>query len=105
MSLPIACTLSEPERRVRRDSMLATLRAHVTRVTELPDGYALMLVPSDEAIAAAAATIQAERRCCAFLRFTLRVEPGSESVELALTGGPGARELLATWVAPRASAS
>ena len=105
MSLPIACTLSEPERRERRRTILATFRSHVTRVTERADGYAVQLTPGDEAIAAATALIQAESRCCAFLRFTLTVEPGGAATELALTGGPGTREFLATWVTVPVSAS
>jgi hypothetical protein len=47
------------------------------------------------------AVIQLERRCCPFLRFTLTVEPGEAVMELALTGGPGVRDFLATWLAPR----
>ena len=102
MTLPIACTLSEPELRKREQTLLATLRTHTRRVIERPDGYTLELIPSDDAIAAASAVIQAERRCCAFLRFTLTVEPGGEAIELALTGGAGVREFLAPWLAPHA---
>jgi hypothetical protein len=104
MTLPIACSLSEPELRERERTLLATLRGYTTRVTERPDGYTLELTPSDDAIAAATAVIQVERRCCAFLRFTLTVEPGGQAVELALTGGPGVREFLAPWLAPDAGA-
>jgi hypothetical protein len=98
--VPIACTLSGPELRERERTVLAELRAHTRRVSERPDGYALALATSDEALAAAAAVIRLERRCCPFLRFTLTVEPGDGVVELALTGGPGVRELLSTWLAP-----
>lgn len=98
--IPIACTLAGPELRERERTVLAELRAHTRRVSERPDGYALSLAASDEALAAAAAVIRLERRCCAFLRFTLTVEAGDGRVELALTGAPGVREFLSTWLAP-----
>ena len=66
------------------------------------DGYALELTPSDDAIAAAMALIQVERRCCPFLRFTLTIEPGETAVELTLTGGDGVREFLAAALRPGA---
>ena len=53
MSIPVACSLSEPERRERRQTVIAELRHHIRQVTERADGYALDLAPSDEAIVAA----------------------------------------------------
>jgi hypothetical protein len=98
--LPIACTLSEPERRERASTTLAALRAHVRHIAARPDGYELELAMSDEALADATALIQLERRCCPFLRFALTVEPGGDLVQLALTGPPGTRELLSEWLEP-----
>jgi acetamidase/formamidase len=40
-------------------------------------------------------TIDAERRCCRFLRFQLTVEPADGPVLLDLTGPPGTREFVA----------
>jgi hypothetical protein len=97
---PIACTLSEPELRERKQTVLAALRTHVRSVVARADGYALELEPSDEAIAAAATLIRVERRCCRFVRFALTVEPDGGRVELVLTGPAGTREFLATWLAP-----
>jgi len=98
--LPIACTLSGPELREREATTLAALRAQVRHVDSRPDGYALELATSDEVIAAAAALIQLERRCCPFLRWALTVEPGGGPVQLAVTGAPGAREFLSGWLEP-----
>ena len=97
---PIACTLSGPERRERQSTTLAALRAHVRHIDPRPDGYALELATSDDAIADATALIRLERRCCPFLRFALTVEPGGDLVQLALTGPPGTRELLSAWLEP-----
>ena len=98
--IPIACTLSGPEMRERERTVLAGLRARTRAVRAHPDGYVLDLERSDEALAAAARVIALERRCCPFLRFTLTVEPGEGAIELALTGGPGTREFLSSWLAP-----
>jgi len=98
--LPIACGLSGSELRERESTTLATLRAHVRHVEARPDGYALDLATSDEAIIAATALIRLERRCCPFLKFALTVEPGNGLVQLALTGAPGTREFLAAWLEP-----
>ena len=98
--LPIACSLSGPERRERKATTLAALRAHVRQIEARPDGYALELAMSDEAIADATALIQLERRCCPFLRFALTVEPGDDVVRLSLTGRPGTREFLSAWLEP-----
>jgi hypothetical protein len=38
-----------------------------------------------------------------FLRFELAVTPGDGPVELRLTGPPGTREFLATWLEPARS--
>src|SRR5207253_10808505 len=81
--IPIACSLSTPERRERQRTTLAVFRTHARTVTERADGYAVELAPSDEALAAATELIRLERRCCPFLRFTLTVEPGSGAVTLA----------------------
>jgi hypothetical protein len=96
---PIACTLAGLALRERERTLLADLRAHTRRVSERPDGYALELATGDEALATAAAVIRLERRCCPFLRFTLTVEPNDGVISLALTGGPGVREFLSTWLA------
>lgn len=97
---PIVCALSEPELHERERTVLAALRAHVHDVAARPDGFALELATSDEAIAAATALIQVERRCCPFLRFALTVEPGEGLVTLTLTGPSGVREFLSTWLEP-----
>jgi hypothetical protein len=99
MSIPIACRLSEPELRARQATVIAELRGHVRHVTERADGLALDLAPTDEAIVAATTFIRLERRCCPFLRFTLTSEPGEARVVLALTGGPGVRDFLSSWLA------
>ena len=47
--------------------------------------------------------IVAERLCCPFLRFDLTVDAPGKRAQLALSGPPGTREFLATWLEPRAA--
>src|SRR5687767_9276319 len=100
---PIACTLSEPELRDREKTVLKSFGAQVRRVEARSDGYTIEVAATDEGLAAAMALIQVERLCCPFLRFDLAVEAEAGPVRLALTGPPGVREFLATWLEPRAA--
>jgi hypothetical protein len=54
--------------------VLSALGAQVRKVEARPDGYALELAATDEAVAAATTFIQVERQCCPFLRFELTVD-------------------------------
>jgi len=101
--IPIACSLSDSELRERRATVLAAFDAHVRRVESRSDGYVIELEPTDEAIAAATAVIVAERACCPFLRFDLTVDAPGKRVQLSLSGPPGTREFLASWLEPRAA--
>jgi hypothetical protein len=96
--IPIACTLPEAELRERERTVLAALGAQVRKVEARPDGYALELAATDEAVAAATTFIQLERRCCQFLRFELTIDAATGPVRLTLTGPQGARDFLATWL-------
>jgi hypothetical protein len=99
--IPIACTLSEPELRERETTVLKSFGAQIRHVEALPDGYSIEVAANEKGLAAAVALIQAERLCCPFLRFDLTVEAGRGPVRLALTGAPGVKEFLATWLEPR----
>jgi hypothetical protein len=49
---------------------------------------------SCEVLPTIVATVDAERQCCRFLRFTITVEPDGGPIWLELTGPPGTREFL-----------
>jgi hypothetical protein len=49
-------------------------------------------------LASIAQTVDAERQCCRFLRFTLTVEPDAGAIVLDLTGPAGTREFLAAML-------
>jgi hypothetical protein len=95
VELPVACTLTEPELQARRAGALAEVRRRQQDARWLPDGVALRFAADAEQLATLATFIELERRCCAFLRFRLTVEPGGGPVWLELTGPPGTRDFLA----------
>ena len=61
----------------------------------LEDGLRLLFEPSSETLSRITNAIEAERRCCRFLRFTLTVQPDEGQFALELTGPPGTREFVA----------
>jgi hypothetical protein len=98
--LPVACTLTEPELQVRRAGVLADVRRSQEEARWLPDGVALRFAAEPERLAMLGTFIELERRCCAFLRFRLTVEPGGGPVWLELTGPAGTRDFLAAELGP-----
>jgi len=68
--------------------------AAVQAIQEMPQGYRFQL-PADSALLLTVAEyISQERLCCAFLHFTLEIEPRGAPVWLSLTGGEGVKEYI-----------
>lgn len=80
--MPIACSLDDDALRARRDGLLAAVRGRALDARALEDGVLLGFEPQDGLLAELASLIDAERRCCPFLRFTLTVEPAGGRVSL-----------------------
>jgi hypothetical protein len=96
MSLPVACSLIEPELQERRSSVLQKFRGAVAEVKETEEGYAYRL-PSDGAWLVEIATmVDLERQCCPFLRFQIMVEPDGGPIWLAVSGPQGTKDFLGT---------
>jgi hypothetical protein len=92
--IPIACSLKPAELAARREGLLPGLAARAQERADLADGFRWRFAPSREVLEAIALVIDAERRCCPFLRFDLTVHEGGGPVWLAVTGPSGTRELL-----------
>ncbi len=75
--------------------MFATLVRRADERRELPDGYRFRFAATDDILSAVANTVDAERMCCRFLRFTVTIEPDEGPICVDLTGPPGTREFLA----------
>jgi hypothetical protein len=66
----------------------------VQEVRELADGYGFRLPTNSAMLLKVAAYINNERLCCAFLHFTVEVEPNKGPIWLHLTGGAGVKEYI-----------
>lgn len=92
--LPIACNLSEPELRLRRETLASDIFRDVQQVAELTDGYSFSF-PGDDAWAGRLLEfITFERRCCPFITFELLFEPGQGAIWLRLRGAAGVKEFI-----------
>jgi hypothetical protein len=94
------CTLGPAALKARREGLLARLRRRATHHEELPNGHRLRFSSGGDVLAAIAATVDAERQCCRFLRFQLTVEPDVGEISLDLTGPPGTREFVSALFEP-----
>ena len=94
----IACTLDGDEFHRRRADLLPGLIARSVERAELPDGVRWRFAPEDGLLDQIATVIDAERRCCRFLRFELVVEPNGGAIWLSATGPAGTREFLASLI-------
>jgi hypothetical protein len=95
--LPVACTLSPAALKARKEDLLNLLHRAQER-GELPGGYRLRFKAEGDILLAIARTVEAERQCCWFLRFTVTVEPDEGPIALDLTGPAGTQEFLAAML-------
>jgi hypothetical protein len=93
-ALPVVCALSSAALRKRREGALRTLREQAQEIREILGGYSLRFPASDALLDDLMQVIQMERKCCAFLLFSLVVTPGEGPVWLEMTGPEGTQELL-----------
>lgn len=94
--LPIACELTPAELEARRQELLPGLLGQAAERVSLRNGFRWRFAPSTEVLMAAVNAIDAERRCCRFLKIALTVEPDAGDVWLEVTGPDGTREFLST---------
>lgn len=104
--VPVACSLARGELAAQRDALLPGLLSRATdrepmqrrAVDEEPPATGFRWRFDFEAgiLAEIAAVIEAEHRCCPFLRFELVVTPGDGPLCLEVTGPEGTAEFLST---------
>ena len=93
--IPIVCTLSPDALQVRRQGLLGELARRAQRHELTADGLRVVFAADDGTLAAIAQVVDAERRCCRFLRFTIAVEPDGGPITLELSGPAGTRDFVA----------
>lgn len=96
---PIACALGPDELRRRKGSLLPGVAKRALDVALTDAGLTMTFAASGDTLLAIAQAIDAERRCCPFLRFRLEVDGGEEVVRLDISGPAGTREFLTELIA------
>lgn len=97
-SSPIACSLSEPELRERRDTVLKKVGQAVLETVAVESGYAYCFPADDEWLGELVNLIKLERSCCPFLAFKILVEPCNGSIWLELMGPGGTKDFLSSFL-------
>ena len=92
VDLPVVCTLTPATIATRKAGLLPGLARQAESREEITDGVRFRFSP--ETWSALAATVDAERQCCRFLRFEITVEADGGPIWLSLSGPPGTREFL-----------
>jgi hypothetical protein len=93
--VPIVCTLSADALEARRQGLLADLLRRAEGHELTAEGLRLVFSADAGTLAAIARVVDAERRCCRFLRFVITVAPAGGPIALELSGPPGSREFIA----------
>lgn len=73
---------------------MPALAAQAADVTALADGYQVTFAADSDVLNTIVTTINAERKCCPFLQFDLRVPAGGGDFVLTMTGPDGTRTFL-----------
>lgn len=92
IDLAVVCALTPATIATRQAALLPGLVGRADVREETANGMRWRL-PAD-ALSALLQTVDAERQCCRFLRFDIRVEPDGGPIWLEVVGPPGTRELL-----------
>lgn len=98
--LPIVCTLQPGELNARAAQLQPGIVAAANARHAIENGFRFEFQPDSELLASIVRMIDAERKCCRFLRFQLTVEAAGGPVVLEVTGPPGSREFLTALIEP-----
>jgi hypothetical protein len=91
----VECTLTESEKRVRREELRAGVFGLVTKGHETDDGYALGFDPGS--IEIVRELVAFESRCCGFMTYTIDDQDG-RLTWLRLSGPEGTKDLVRNWL-------
>ena len=98
--LPIVCTLQPGELNVRATEFLPGVVAAASARHAIQNGFRFEFQADGQVLSSIVRMIDAERRCCQFLRFQLTVEAAGGPVVLEVTGPHGAQEFLRAMLEP-----
>jgi hypothetical protein len=88
----IACKLTSPELRKRKEEVIASLKSKILEKEELTKGYKYKFEGSDQVIDEITSFIKTERLCCDFFDFSISIS--GNQLWLSITGPKGAKEFM-----------
>jgi hypothetical protein len=91
----VACTLTESEKRARREELRAGVFALITKGRETDDGYALGFEPGS--IGIVRELVAFESQCCGFMTYTIDDQDG-RLTWLRLSGPEGTKDVVRKWL-------
>ena len=90
----LTCKMLPEELRLRKETVLASLKSKMLDRKELPDGYAFKFPGSDQVVDELFEFIKTERECCDFFVFNLSVSGDKSEAWLVMTGVEGAKDFI-----------
>lgn len=93
-SKALACKLTSPELRLRKETVIKSLKSQVITKTELKNGYQYKFEVTDKMIDELAEFIKTERACCDFFTFNLSFSGDKKHAILQITGPAGTKEFI-----------
>jgi hypothetical protein len=91
----VVCTLTDSEKRTRREELRAGVLALITTVRETEEGFALGFTPGS--LDTLREFVAFESRCCSFMTYTIDDHDNSLTW-LRLSGPEGAKDFIRNWL-------
>jgi hypothetical protein len=99
-SLPIACSLTDPELGRRLEHLRTGLFARTCAVRPGAGGYAFVFEGSDQNVDDLLEIVSLERKCCPFLTFRVDIAPEPGDLVLHLGGNADAQDFIRDTFVP-----
>jgi len=93
MKSEMACKLTTPELRKRKEEVIEVLKLKILKKVELQNGYRFYFEGTDEILDSLNSFVKTERLCCDFFNFSILVSNDSTAA-LEITGDEGVKEFI-----------
>ncbi len=90
----LTCKLMPDDLKVRKETVLQSLKEKVLERKELPNGYAFRFPGDDFMVDELIEFVKTERECCDFFVFNLSISGDKSEAWLELTGVEGAKDFV-----------
>ncbi len=92
----LACSLTSPELRQRKETVIKSLKKQVLAKRELTNGYSYKFAGTDKTVDELTEFIKTERECCNFFVFNLSINGNKSVAVLEIKGPRGVKDFIRT---------